>query len=214
MDNLPRSSLVSRKSAFPKKGLLAALATIFLLSCVATCLAGNLSRQPGCPYYRSWFRNMCDYSRMFPLAALSVDTSLFPVKVKIAPIESVGHHGAAERVINVIYSANGRHIGKHELERWARAERAQESYKQAGSDTGLPAPPCGIPQNLDYQSPIADQFCAACSVRDYCRAVGLYQDYVSIFELDIGSLGLTRSDFIGILAKIDERMAQYLELGE
>lgn len=175
-------------------------------------------RQPGCPYLRLGLRDKCEYDRTFTAESLFVDSTFFPFEVEIIPFEgSLGRHGTVERVIASVYSTDGEILGGHELRRSVGSEQAARDYQGTTELYIIPGEkvslsPCGIPHNLDYQSPLADQFCAACSVGDHCQSVGQYQDYVSIFWLDIESAGLTQADFIAILSRLDERMAQYLEL--
>jgi hypothetical protein len=167
--------------------------------------------QPGCPYLKLGFRNPCEFSRMFSADQLLVDSTIFDANdVNIEPFNQLNHHGAAERVVVDIF-LDGQVLGSHEIERWTTSIKAAEIYETIYSDDALATFPCGIANNIDYKSPVATNFCAACSVGHHCRSVAQYQDYVSIFKLDTTS-AFTESDFIEILVKIDQKFGEYLEL--
>jgi hypothetical protein len=195
-------SLLRRRWPLIVLGLLASLC---LFACVLL-----MPLQPGCPYYRR-FTNKCEFTRRFPVSDLLVDEAFFPGDVDIAPPYEPRRHGTLERVRVTIYDAEGELLGAHEIDRWARASIAERNYRRDGEIADvLPAPPCDIADNIGYESLIADQFCAACSVGGYCKAVGLYQDYVSTFEMTINT-GLTEADFLAVITAIDQRFAEYLE---
>jgi hypothetical protein len=72
------------------------------------------------------------------------------------------------------------------------------------------------PDQLRYQSPVAEQVRFACSTeaddgRQVCQAVGQYGRYMTRFHTFMTLNTMTLSDFERILVAIDERMAFYLQ---
>lgn len=199
--------------------------------CVAVCglwlWAIQPERQPGCPRLRLWFgiRDKCEFDREFSVDALLVDESSFPVDVEIERIESIVRYEIELAAIEVspvdclLYPSDcnpSYSYATHEVERYVSSDVARSRYLDALSSAfHHNSGPYFVPEDLDYQSPVAEHFRVACSDSgswEVCHAVGKYQDYVSTFGARISPTFMTHSDFYDILVKIDERMAEYLEL--
>jgi len=78
--------------------------------------------------------------------------------------------------------------------------------------------PWGTPPELPYESPVADQFRLACcadqtSSQRFCQAVGQYEEYVVLLDVDMNPEYPECMDFNDlerIVAAVDDRMASHL----
>lgn len=76
--------------------------------------------------------------------------------------------------------------------------------------------PWKVPEELAYESSVADRFKLACGEVDVpgrhwkCKAVAQYDEYISVFVTHLSPEDMTLQDVERILAAIDERMALYL----
>jgi hypothetical protein len=182
-----------------------------LTVCLGILLASCFTRQPGCPYLRWWLHDLCEFPRTFPVESLLVEESNFPFDVTIDRIEPIGLDGAVERAIITVSAPGSGCLASHEIERWAWVSQADRNYIEIDQDPIPSPPPCGMKSNVPFQSVAADRFCAACSVGGHCKSVAQYQEYISIFELEL-SANVTQSDFEAIIRSIDARFIQLLEL--
>ena len=224
-----------RDKSGPSKGLRAGVAIFVGLALIGVMVCGvwlwaiQPERQPGCPRLRLWFglRDKCEFDREFSADVLLVDETFFPVEVELTPIESATRYEIELAVIEISpidcldYPADcnpSYSYADHEISRWITADVARSRYLDALSRSfNYESGPHFVPEDLDYQSPVAEHFRVACSDSgpwETCHAVGQYQDYVSVFGARISPTFMTHSDFSNILVKIDERMAEYLELEE
>jgi len=200
----------------PTNKVLRVIVAILLVE-IAICLACAVSvypSQPGCSLLRVWFRDSCDFDRYFPIDDLVIEPSHFPFDVVIEPNEYGSFRYTIENVQVAIYASNAVRIGTHEIGRWSRKDIAKRNYWNNESIIeGFLRTPCGIRDNIDYSSPWADQFCIACAAGGHCKAVGQYQDYVSFLQIEIGSQ-ITEEDFVEIVSRHDQKMADLLMLEE
>lgn len=77
--------------------------------------------------------------------------------------------------------------------------------------------PWAVPEQWEYESPIADRFEFACGEVDIlgsiwrCEAVAQYDEYISVFYTLVPPEYMTLQDLERILVAIDELMANHLE---
>jgi hypothetical protein len=156
----------------------------------------------------------------FPIESLLVDESVFPEGwTAYEPDEPEDGFGLR---VGVHYSPPATSAGGIAL----NAVYVARSPEEAADGYGIWAPfwfsdrqgwsAWSAPDDLQYESPVADQFRLGCSReaddgRQVCQAVGRYGRYVSRFHTFMNSDTMTLSDLRGILIAIDERMGSYLQ---
>lgn len=193
------------------KKLMTGLAlSLVLLNCLIITMLGTLTRQPGCPYLRIWFRDKCEYSRL-PVDLLLIDQSYFPTAVEIERNGPQKHHyGVAELASVTVRDSERRVLGGQEIWRWARSSRAHEEYNTLVSDEFRFHFPCCTDSNFHFESFFADQSTARCSTANVCIGVLQYEDYVTVVRLEV-SPEFNWMAFQSLLKKVDERFAAHLD---
>ena len=170
---------------------------------------------------------MCSYGylpweqapdRSFPIEVLLIDESAFPpgwepsINGPRPPANApLDHYGSIERVELFFYTRE--QVAFQEVHRFASIRGAIREFKRQKS-ISFPAGVWVIPDKLTYQSPIADQFYLACSLKStipMCGAIGRYEEYLVRFNTHMSSDFMTYSDLERVLEAIDRRMARYLE---
>lgn len=172
--------------------------------------------QQGCPYLRTHLRDMCEFDRTFKADSLLVTTTLFDnPDIETSAPNDITKNGAVERYEVGILTFTGNHIGRHEIARWTFTGVAKKIYQQEFTGYTDPNKEYWKVANIDYKSPVADSFQIIQSRDDQrvYRAVGRYQEYISVFEVRISD-SFIKDDFVEILKKIDRRFAQYLHLSQ
>jgi len=207
-----------QESSSPKSAKRRVLLIIIpLLSFVALCgliCALIQPTQPGCPYYRIWFTNKCEYDRTFQASDLLVDESYFQMAVRVVSIEPVAHHGRVERFLLEVYSDDQKRIAVNEVERWGWTSVAKTQYRDSvDNDFRYISFPCCFTDQIDMGDSTADELTTHCSTSGYCMVIARYQEYVITFGTEI-SPELTESDFKAIFTKINHNISIHLGLSK
>jgi hypothetical protein len=140
----------------------------------------------------------------------------FPPYQVEGPIQSPLRTGGYESAGRSFYLLNG--IANHDVRRYVTKELAarivrDERHWEFFSKTGTPL--WSIPEELDYRSPIADQYYLGCGIdRDIymCKAVMQYEEYYIFVNTAHMApwTPMTIQDLERVFRDIDERMAKCL----
>ena len=156
----------------------------------------------------------------FPIESLLLDESAFPEGWYLPtgqPFDPRAGFGLRTALTFSPPGSGG--IALHEASVARDPEEAAEGYEEwgqfwfsnrEGNCIG------GIPAELQYQSPVADQFRLGCCIRQQeggvqtCQAVARYGRYLIRFHTYMNPESMTFTDLERILTAIDERMVLYL----
>jgi hypothetical protein len=99
--------------------------------------------------------------------------------------------------------------------RWKAAAAYSEQLPVNFANSAAAVTPWEAPEDLPYESAVADQFHFAChrttlGPNTVCQAMGQYEEYLVVFHTHIAPDYMTYADLGQILIAIDERMAFYL----
>jgi len=158
------------------------------------------------------------------LARLLVDSPLFPATwyLATAPFPWYWLEGAEASAAVQFRLQGSRALAIHTLFRYRNTAQAAAEYRRQMPGEFFSAErltPWEAPEELPYQSPVADQFRFGCAVigRSYtdryrfatCQVMGQYGKYLSVFFTWVSPEGMPLEDLERILKAIDERMAGY-----
>ena len=111
-------------------------------------------------------------------------------------------------------------VAAHYVYRFSSERRAANIYERQlpvwfNSRSVASATPWHAPEELSYQSVIADQYHFACHVSDIgyteiCQAMGQYDNFLVIFHTHVTPEYMTYADIESILEAIDAHMATHL----
>jgi len=183
-----------------------ALAGVFAIVASSGCLPGE-----GVPI------------RDFPIEAMLIPVRAFPkgwtddpTGPSAPPLPPLGGYKSIERTEVFFYIANG--VATEEIHRFACTRQAADAFassKHSEFAEGEFSRGWLPPTELQYRSPIAEQFYLACgqhgSIR-MCRAIGQYQEYFVLFNTHMSPGFMTYADLEKILRAIDGPMARYLRM--
>jgi hypothetical protein len=167
--------------------------------------------------------------RDFAIEDLLVDVSAFPGDWRVAsPPAPYPHYDGAityqREDIFIGFKANSPTllVAGHLVYRFGASWKADAAYSeqlpvQFNSNSAASLTPWETPDQLPYESGVAERFHFACHVSGVgtpatvCLAMGQYQEYLVLFHTVMDSEYMTFADLERILVAVDERMALYLE---
>lgn len=161
-----------------------------------------------------WGYPQCETPRSFRIQVLFLAASDFPLPI-LKEREFPGLlRGSQEHMARSYYGKDEFHAN-HEIWRYATIQQATNQFDWLREGEFRIFLDGAIRESVDYVSPIANKFYADCqslSARGYrrCAALGQYDEYVGFFDSQISPEFISEADFISLLEKIDQRMAQSL----
>jgi hypothetical protein len=166
--------------------------------------------------------------RLFEIEELLIGVSAFPADWRVAsPAAPEPHYDGAittqREDIQIGFKANSPAllVAGHRVYRFGASWKAAAAYSeqlpvQFNSNSVASLTPWESPEELPFESAVADQFHFACHVdaigtpATVCLAMGQYQEYLVLFHTIMDTDYMTFADLERILVAVDERMALYL----
>ena len=161
--------------------------------------------------------------RNFKVANLLINVSAFPEGwmadsgPSIPASAPLGGVYDIERTLLSFGTSDGSCGASEEIYRFSSIKGAQQDFERrldVNFTVGEYDTPWVVPEELSYQSFVADQFYYSCSTHGctlYCQMLGRYEEYVVVFSTGISPDFMTYRDFEYLLQAIDETMAQVLD---
>lgn len=153
--------------------------------------------------------------RSCPVESLILDEKLLPEDRSVDPIHSPAYGETDESASrnlyyknDVIYNLVIRRVSKKQ------AIYRFEHWVEIAFDVDENEGPWERPEEIDYVSPIADNYEFACgkSNIDYvCTLVATYDEYFVLFLVEVSKQGITLEKVEEMLIAMDQRMAECLQ---
>jgi hypothetical protein len=164
--------------------------------------------------------------RHFGIEELLIDVSAFPADWHVdGPPAPEPHYDGAityqKEDIQIGFKADSPvHIAAGQVvyrfsARWKAAAAYSGQLRVLFANSAAAVTPWETPEELPYESAVADQFHFAChrttlGPNTVCAALGQYEEYLVDFHTIMDTEYMTFADLERILVAVDERMALYL----